>query len=105
MIPTSRIFNLMVLIFCALPAWSQSISGTILDREARFPLPGATVRLVSSVDQITASNIDGTFRLDSVPVGRHALQISFMGYEPRFIEGLVVTSGRPVVLEIEMVEM
>jgi hypothetical protein len=104
MIPISRIFNLMVLIFCALPAWSQSISGTILDREARFPLPGATVRLVSSVDQITASNIDGTFRLDSVPVGRHALQISFMGYEPRLIEGLMVTSGRPVVLEIEMVE-
>jgi hypothetical protein len=83
---------------------TSSISGTVVDAEARYPLMGATVQVLTLESVVTAADLDGRFVIDKVPVGRHALRVSFMGYEPRVIEGVVVTSGRPVVLEVELQE-
>ncbi len=83
---------------------TSSISGTVVDAEARFPLLGATVQVVTVPELVTAADLDGRFQLTDVPLGRHALRVSFMGYEPRVLEGIVVTSGRPVVLTVELQE-
>ena len=83
---------------------TSAISGTVLDAEARYPLMGATVQLLTVADEVTSADLDGRFRMEAVPVGRHALKVSFMGYEARVLEGIVVTSGRPVVLTVELQE-
>ena len=87
-------------------SWGQTatISGSVVDAEARYPLMGATVQVLTVPDKVTAADLDGRFRLEDVPLGRHALQVSFMGYEPRVLEGIVLTSGRPVVLDIDLQE-
>ena len=46
-------------------------------------------------DLVTTADLDGRFKLENVPLGRHALQVSFIGYEARVLEGIVVTSSRP----------
>ena len=79
------------------------ITGTVLDAEARFPLPGATVQLLTSEAAPTATDMNGGFAFD-VPVGRHQLRVSFMGYAVRTLDGVVVNSGRPTVLEVELSE-
>ena len=86
--------------------WAQmaSISGSVVDAEARYPLLGATVQVLTAPDLVTTADLDGRFKLENVPLGRHALQVSFIGYEARVLEGIVVTSGRPVVLSIELQE-
>ncbi|MGB0179913.1 MAG: carboxypeptidase regulatory-like domain-containing protein, partial [Flavobacteriales bacterium] len=85
-------------------AQTASISGSVVDAEARFPLLGATVQVLTAPELVTTADLDGRFKLENVPLGRHALQVSFIGYEARVMEGIVVTSGRPVVLSVELQE-
>lgn len=82
----------------------STISGSVLDAEARYPLLGATVQVLTAPELVTTADLDGRFKLTQVPLGRHAVQVSFIGYEPRVLEGIVVTSGRPVVLTVELQE-
>jgi hypothetical protein len=53
---------------------------------------------------MTATDMDGRFSFADVPIGRHVVQFSFMGYESRTLDGIVLVSGRPVVLEVQMSE-
>ena len=83
---------------------NATITGTVLDAEFKYPLPSAYVS-ISTVDGLmTSTDMDGRFSFSEVPIGRHVLTVSFMGYESRTLDGIVVTSGRPVVLEVQMSE-
>ncbi|MBL6619400.1 MAG: hypothetical protein ISP54_03480, partial [Flavobacteriales bacterium] len=61
-----------LLLATALPALAQApqgrITGTVLDAEARYPLPGATVQLMTTDAAPTATDMNGGFDFD-VPVG------------------------------------
>lgn len=99
------VLNLMAMLLSIVSiAQTSTISGTVIDAEARYPLLGATVQVITLESKITSADLDGRFVLEGVPLGRHALKVSFMGYEPRVLDGIVVTSGRPVVLEVDLQE-
>ncbi len=84
---------------------TQTIRGRIVDQEAQSPLPGANV-LVLGTDPLLGSSTeaDGSFRIERVPVGRHTLKISCIGYENAQIPELIVGSGKEVVLTIRLTE-
>ena len=64
-----------------------------------------SVRIFPTLENFTTStDVNGRFEFNEVPVGRHVIQVSFMGYESRVIEGVVLNSGRPAVLEVSMNE-
>src|SRR5690606_18379636 len=46
---------------------------------------------------------EGVFRLETVPVGRQSIQVTYIGYEPVVIQNLAV-STKEMVLNIEMTE-
>jgi hypothetical protein len=93
---------LMCLVGGSTFAQSAVVTGTVLDAELKYPLPSAYVS-ISTVDGLmTSTDMDGRFSFDAVPIGRHVVTVSFMGYESRTLDGIVVTSGRPVVLEVQM---
>ncbi len=48
------------------------------------------------------ADAEGYFRLEKVKVGRHTLQCSFVGYQPATIPNVVVTSGKEVILNIQL---
>jgi hypothetical protein len=48
--------------------------------------------------------VDGTFRLENVPLGRITLQLSYLGYEKSVLPNIVVNSGKEVVLNVNMQE-
>ena len=58
-------------------SWGQTatISGSVVDAEARYPLMGATVQVLTVPDKVTAADLDGRFKLEDVPLGRHAVQV------------------------------
>ena len=105
----NRPMNLFLLLLMGLVggsvfAQSAAVTGTVLDAEFKYPLPSAYVS-ISTVDGLmTSTDMDGRFAFDAVPIGRHVITVSFMGYESRTLDGIVVTSGRPVVLEVQMSE-
>ncbi len=52
----------------------------------------------------SSTQADGSFRIERVPVGRHTLKISCIGYEDAQIPELIVGSGKEVVLTIRLTE-
>src|SRR5690606_20798165 len=52
----------------------------------------------------TATDIDGNFRIENVPVGRHSIKITYVGFEEQTLSNVVVTAGKEVILNIGLVE-
>jgi hypothetical protein len=97
-------------LFSPFPAYAQGkytqvIRGSVMDKNTQQPLPGANILVVDS-DPLhgTASDSKGEFILKEVPVGRQSLIISFLGYKSLTIPGIDVTSGKEVILTIELEE-
>jgi hypothetical protein len=96
------------LLAAALPgllhAQTQVVKGTVKDADTQMTLPGATVLLVGSDPVVGATtDMDGRFRLEAVPFGRQALQVSYIGYKPASIPNVLVTAGKEVVIDIALV--
>jgi hypothetical protein len=84
---------------------TKTIKGTVIDKESKMTLPGASVYLSDLTPIVgTVSNPDGTFRIEGVETGRHSLCVSYIGYKPVCIENLNLTSGKEIVLTIEIEE-
>ncbi|MCB0760409.1 MAG: TonB-dependent receptor [Flavobacteriales bacterium] len=85
---------------------TQTIRGTVVDSESKFPLPGVTVQLLSDTSQLlaTASDVNGKFELTKVRVGRHKVKFSFIGYQSRVLDNVIVNSGKETVLNISLEE-
>lgn len=98
------LFLLTIVILKAQPAL-QVIRGTVLDAASKEPLIGASV-IVSSVNGQPGaiSDDNGNFRIPAIPVGRHQIKVSYVGYSLVILTNIVVNSGKEVVLNIEMTE-
>ena len=97
-----RLFLSVLLILILVPALLpgqpvlySTIRGTVLDKQSLAPLPGATVILMDS-DPIrgTASDENGNFRLTMVPIGKHRLKATYIGYAPVVSDDIIVSSGK-----------
>ncbi len=84
---------------------TQTVRGKVVDQHTQIPLIGATVALQIKGELIgTVTDYDGNFRLEKVPLGRHNLVVSYMGYEDVALPQMLVGSGKEVVLNIELQE-
>lgn len=84
---------------------TQTIRGQVRDQESEMPIAGATVTL--SQDKVLGGGItdgEGYFRIENVPVGRVNLDVKMEGYEPFGMAGLIVTSGKELVLTLDLQE-
>lgn len=85
--------------------YSQTIRGKVIDSDSKSILFGANIILLNSDTLIgSTSDVDGKFRLDNIPVGRRAIKITSIGYEEGVVNNIIVTSGKEVVLTIELRE-
>ena len=84
---------------------AQTIKGTVVDQDSRQPLIGATV-LIESIEPSmgTTTDVDGSFRLENVSVGRHTIRCQYLGYEAFISENIILNSAKELVLNIALVE-
>nr|WKN37896.1 TonB-dependent receptor [Tunicatimonas sp. TK19036] len=90
-----------------LPAYSQNITqtirGRVIDSETLQPLEGTSVYLRDTDPPLGATtDTQGNFLLENVPIGRHILKTSYVGYQSYTIPDLLVQSGKETVLEITL---
>lgn len=110
----SRVFAIITLLyvvatfFCvafAQTANTQIVKGRLLDAQSKSPLIGATVIVVGSSPLIGAtSDNEGYYKLTNVPFGRFTLKISYIGYEEQIVPNVLVTAGKEVIMNFELVE-
>jgi hypothetical protein len=83
---------------------TQTITGRVVDTDTKAGLAAATV-LIETVQGFGATTDEmGYYEILDVPIGRHTISIEYVGYEPITRENIMVTSGKAVNLNVEMVE-
>jgi len=84
---------------------TQRISGYIYDEASRVPLTGVIVTVLNTTPaRGAATDENGRFRIDSVGIGRRSLKVSYISYEDKVLNDIVVTAGKEVNLDIALQE-
>ncbi|MCB0714298.1 MAG: TonB-dependent receptor [Ignavibacteriae bacterium] len=79
------------------------ISGVVVDQITQSPIPGATVRVLGT-SRGAATNSDGAFRIEGLPIGTYRIEVSSVGFEPLILTDIVVTTARPQSVRVELNE-
>ena len=102
------IVGLALFVSPAKPQETGAIYGTVVDRQNGDPLMGATIFL-EGTNWGTLCDLDGSFRLMDIPVGKYVLVASMIGYQKVSIIGVEVRAevGEPleVTLSPEAIEL
>ena len=96
---------LLVVLAFGVQAQTQTVKGQVTDKQSEMPLTGATVVWLGGDGTNGAvTDLDGYFRIEGIPVGRHEFEISYLGYESVVVPDVVVTSGKEVVFNVALQE-
>ena len=82
----------------------QTIRGQVCDVASGEPMAGVTVTIENGITMGTVSDAEGNFVIENVPVGRHAVRATFIGYEPVVLKEQLLSSGKEMVLNLRMRE-
>lgn len=84
---------------------TQAIRGTVIDKDSRQPLVGAAVVVLDVQPQMgNITDPDGFFVIEKVPVGRHKIRVSMVGYNAFLSDNIDINSAKELVLNIELIE-
>ncbi|GAA4469259.1 carboxypeptidase-like regulatory domain-containing protein [Nibrella saemangeumensis] len=84
---------------------SQTLRGRVVDKESKYPLVDVTVQVTDVTPAMgTISDTAGRYRLTNVPVGRHTVKLSLVGYKEALLNNIIVDAGRETILDIDLEE-
>jgi len=84
---------------------TQTIRGTVIDKESQSTLPGASVIIIgTNPAKGTATDMDGKFKIVEVAPGRYDLKIALLGYKEIVLPNVMVTLGKEVILDVSLEE-
>jgi len=79
------------------------IIGKLNDNLSKEPLIGATVILAGNIDfKGAVTDVNGYFKLTSVPFGVHSLQVNYLGYKSKEITDVAVYDTKGAYIEISL---
>ncbi|MDC3308827.1 TonB-dependent receptor [Crocinitomicaceae bacterium] len=87
---------------------TQTVRGSVFDSESQFPLTGVKVEIILEGEELStfrvATDFNGEFLFEKVPVGKHLLVGSFAMYmkQDKTIE---VSSGKELVVNLPLIEL
>lgn len=107
-----RLTAILFLLLTTLGVWAQkgndqltqTIRGIVIDRNSSAPLSFVTIGLLDMPGLGATTDDNGQFILKNVPLGRHNLQATSVGYEANIFKEILVTSAKEVYLEIPLTE-
>ena len=79
------------------------IQGRVVDAQTREPLAGVNILLLDT-DRGAASDPDGRFYIDKLQPGTYRLEFLYVGYTSQKITDLIVTTTKPVMLNVQLME-
>ena len=108
-IPMKRLFLMAVFAMLLFPSMmkaqtTQTVRGQVCDVASGEPMIGVSITVENGITMAAVSDIDGNFVIENVPVGRHSVRASYVGYEPVVLKEQLVSSGKELVLTLRMRE-
>jgi len=105
-------YHFLLLVLCVTPFLllaqqpTQNVKGKITDQESQFPLAGVNIIIIGSIDTLigTTSDDNGYYIIENIPVGRYEINYSMIGYNAIRLNNIILTSGKEIILDIEMSE-
>ena len=78
----------------------------VSDKESHLPLIGVTVSILADSASSLGTNTDqdGKYKIGNVPLGRQKIHFRYLGYSEVIMDNVIFTSGKDVVLDVEMSE-
>lgn len=105
-----KVFLFFVSSFFLFPATGQHVQtqvvrGQVVDAFTHNTIPGALIEVLgTSKPMKTSSDIDGYFKLDSVPLGRQSIIVSSIGFLSQTKSNILVSQGKQTQLLFELEE-
>ncbi len=99
---------LLLLLFLVSPAFiisqTSEITGRVTDKSNKLPVKKVKVTVLKGDEIITGTKTypDGYFRITDVEVGEYTLRFNETGYNPLLIDNVVVNSGAPTDVSVEL---
>ncbi|OYU95400.1 MAG: TonB-dependent receptor [Bacteroidetes bacterium B1(2017)] len=85
--------------------YTQIVRGTVIDKDTKQPLIGATVMVINDTKNYGATTDEnGKFKIEKVHLGRKTVKVTYLGYEDRVLSDVIVNSAKEVILNIELLE-
>ena len=81
----------------------QKIRGVVSDKFSQAPLSGATI-IINNLDFGAISDSTGRFEISNLAPNRYDITISFIGYKSNTISNIILTSGKEVIIEVQLEE-
>ncbi len=87
---------------------TQTVRGSVFDNESQFPLTGVKVEIVLENEEIskfrTATDFNGEFLFENIPVGKHNLIASYAMYVSNN-KTIEVISGKELIINMPLIEL
>jgi hypothetical protein len=83
---------------------TQTIRGTVIDKQSKSPLEGVLVTLLDSGNIATLTDAYGEYRLQNVPLGRRSLKFTYEGYVQGSASNILVQQGKESIASLELEE-
>ncbi len=85
---------------------NQTVKGKVRDIDSKQELMGVNVLIKTESGALigASTDIDGHFKAANVPVGRHRIEITYLGYEPVVMNSVLLTSGKELFLNVDLTE-
>lgn len=100
----SLVLGVALLTVAARSGWAQqqlgTVAGTVTDQATSQPLPGVRVQL-GNTNVVALTNTEGRFTLRAVPVGRHDVRASVIGYAGG-VQSVAVEAGAVVNVDFQL---
>ena len=97
---------LLALVTAHSAAWAQQtgeITGTVTDSLSGEALPGTNVVIVGT-QQGASTDAEGSYAITGVSPGSYDVQVSFVGYTPKTVEGVEVSAGEATQVDFALAQ-
>ena len=81
---------------------TQTVRGHVCDAASGEPMIGVTIQVENGTVKGAVTDINGEFIVKNVPVGRHSVRATYIGYEPVLLKEQLVSSGKELILDLRL---
>lgn len=82
---------------------SQTVRGTVVDKQTQNALYGAIIQVLGVDGKNATTDENGKFRIEQVPIGRHQVKVSLLSYKEK-VQTVILNTGKEIVLNVELEE-